>query len=101
MKPIPTAREVYQILKDLAMGERLLHKVQADAGVLIIEIDDWRLILSHDGNHLERCEACTAADGRRATLQDWPRYGTDPVSFLSAWERTQLERMLLRKHNTT
>lgn len=89
-----TAREVYQVLKDLAMGERLLNGVQADAAGLIVDIDGWTLTLGHDGKHLERCETCTAADGRTATQQDWPRYGTDPVSFLSVWERTQLERML-------
>lgn len=95
MSQPPTAREVYQVLKDLAMGERLLHKVQAGGAVLTFEVDGWILTLSHDGHHLDRCEACTTADGRHATLQNWPRYGTDPVSFLSVWERTQLERMLI------
>lgn len=90
--PALTAREVYQVLKDLAMGERLPRVVRADGDWLSVETDGWTLTLAHD---LEHCQACSAADGRAATSHDWPRHGTDPVSFLSAWERRQLERLML------
>lgn len=94
--PVLTAREVYQVLKDLALGVRHLRSVRMhdDGGLLTADIDGWALTLGLDGNNLDHCQSCMAADGRLATQQAWPRYGTDPVSFLSIWERAQLERVL-------
>ena len=94
--PVLTAREVYQVLKDLALGVRHLRSVRihADGGSLTADIDGWALTLGLDGNSLDHCQSCVADDGRLATQQAWPRYGTDPVSLLSVWERAQLERVL-------
>lgn len=103
--PVLTAREVYQVLKDLALGVRHLRSVRihADGGSLTADIDGWALTLGFDGNSLDHCQSCVADDGRLATQQAWPRYGTDPVSLLSVWERAQLERVLpgpvARSHN--
>ncbi|WP_429385987.1 DUF7693 family protein [Pseudomonas sp. YL-218 TE3947] len=37
---------------------------------------------------------CRTPDCRVGTVEDWQRYGTDPVELLSGWEREQLERLL-------
>lgn len=94
------AREVYQVLKDLALEQRSLRKAAvqpddetADAS-LVVEIDDWLLALSSDEQGLALCQLCRAPDGRLGTIEDWYRAGTDPVAFLSAWEKQQVERLL-------
>ncbi|GAB7529160.1 hypothetical protein PS3A_15690 [Pseudomonas sp. 3A(2025)] len=94
------AREVYQVLKDLALEQRSLRKADvqpvdqtADASV-VVEVDDWLLILASDEQGLALCQLCRAPDGRLGTIDDWHRAGTDPVAFLSAWEKQQVERLL-------
>jgi hypothetical protein len=97
--PDLTAREVYQLLKELALGVRQLRTLSATSnGTLSIDIDGWQLLLGLDGVGLDHCTECRAADGRVASqMQAWPRFGTDPLSFLSVWERAQLERLLLSR----
>lgn len=94
------AREVYQVLKDLALEQRSLRKADvqpddraADAP-LVVEIDDWLLVLASDEQGLALCQLCRSPDGRLGTIDDWHRAGTDPVAFLSAWEKLQVERLL-------
>lgn len=48
----------------------------------------------NDSSTLDYCEDCRAPGRRVGTVEDWQRYGTDPVELLSGWEREQLERLL-------
>lgn len=98
-QPDLTAREVYQLLKDLALGVRQLRAVSTTVdGALSVDIDGWQLLLGLDGQGLDHCTKCRAEDGRVATQIDaWPRFGTDPVSFLSVWERARLEQLFSRQ----
>ncbi|WP_082481869.1 MULTISPECIES: plasmid pRiA4b ORF-3 family protein [Pseudomonas] len=94
------AREVYQVLKELALGQRTLCKIdeQLDNETgdepLLVTVDDWLLALSFDEQGLALCQFCRAPDGRLGSMQDWHRAGTDPVAFLSAWELQQVEGLL-------
>ena len=95
-----TARDVYQVLKDVALGTRIMRRTSSQSlseiynGLMPVEIDGWRLTLFNDGGTLDYCEVCRSPDGRVGTAEDWQRYGTDPVELLSGWEREQLERLL-------
>ncbi|MGJ7516732.1 DUF7693 family protein [Pseudomonas baetica] len=93
MQPL-TAREVYQTLRDAALGVRPLKRLaeQPDSGPVRIEIDGWRLTLDVDDIHLRHCVHCLSPDGR--AFDGGQRYGTDPVSLLSTWELAQIERLL-------
>ena len=89
-----TAREVYQSLRDAALGIRPLQRLdeQPGAGLMQVDIEGWRLTLDVDGNHLRHCQRCQSPDGREGVFDSWQR--TDPVSLLSTWELTQVERLL-------
>lgn len=63
-------------------------------GLMPVEIDGWVLTLFNDCDALDYCEYCRSPGGRVGTVEDWQRYGTDPVDLLRAWEREQLERLL-------
>lgn len=95
------AREVYQVLKDLALGLRRVHATRPQhwqelkTGAVQIDVDGYTLTLFKDAGALGYCAACEAADGRRADMYSWPGAGTDPLELLSVWERTQLEKLLL------
>ena len=95
-----TSRDVYQVLKDVALGTRIMHRASLQTwnevynGLMTVEIDGWLLTLFNDGGTLDYCKDCRAPDGRVGSLETWQRYGTDPVELLSAWEREQLERLL-------
>lgn len=95
MPPL-TAREVYQTLRHAALGTHLLRRldIPAGPGQVRVDIDGWRLTLDVDGVHVRHCQSCHSPDGREGDLDSWQRYGTDPVSFLSAWELAQIERLL-------
>lgn len=98
MPPLPP-REVYQRLRDAAMGVRTLHVIQAlGHGHLLVDIEDWQLTLDFAEQTLHHCEHCRASDGRSGALDSWQRYGTDPVSLLSTWELAQLEHLLKASH---
>ncbi|MCW8278851.1 hypothetical protein IMF27_27810 [Pseudomonas sp. PCH199] len=93
MPPL-TAREVYQQLRDAALGLRLLKCVdqQPESGPVQVDIEGWLLTLDVDGIHLRHCLHCQCPDGR--AFDGGQRYGTDPVSLLSTWELAQIERLL-------
>jgi hypothetical protein len=95
-KPVPplTAREVYQQLRDAALGLRPLQRLdeQTEAGLVQVDIERWRLSLDIDGVHLRHCVCCHSADDR--VFDGGQRFGTDPVSLLSTWELAQIERLL-------
>jgi hypothetical protein len=94
--PTVTSREAYQCLRDAALGVRSLVTVahQADGQVDVL-IDGWRLTLVRDSEGLAHCSQCQCPHGRRGTLDEWHRYGTNPVDHLSLWERGQIERLLV------
>jgi hypothetical protein len=95
-----TAREVYQVLKDVALGTRIMTRSSSQSlseiynGHMPVAVDGWYLALFNDGGTFDYCEDCRTPDGRVGTVEDWQRYGTDPVELLSGWEREQLERLL-------
>lgn len=100
-RPPPlTAREVYQVLKDTALGVRTMRRLSAhvgdepDSGVVDVAIDGWQLRLHVLHETVQRCDSCTADDGRSAWQEDWQRFGTNPVDLLSQWEHEQLYRQL-------
>lgn len=94
------AREVYQVLRDVALGIRTLNRISSQswtevyAGLVVFEADGWIITLFNDCDSLDYCDACNAPDGRSGSFENWNRFGTDPVSFLSAWERGQLEALI-------
>lgn len=65
---------------------------------MTVGFEGWQLTLFNDGSTLDYCEHCRAPDGRLmgalGTVEDWRRYGTDPVELLSGWEREKLVRLL-------
>jgi hypothetical protein len=92
--PVPplTAREIYQQLRDAALGLRPLRRLDGQAGPVLIDIEGWRLSLDVDHLHLRHCLHCQSPDGR--AFDGGQRFGTDPVSLLSTWELAQIERLL-------
>jgi hypothetical protein len=92
-----TAREVYQQLRDAALGIRSLQRLDeyAEPGQVQVDVEGWRLTLDFDGNHLRHCQQCQSPDGREGECDSWQRFGTDPVSLLSTWELAQVERLLI------
>ena len=58
-KPALTAREVYQVLKDVALGTRIMHRASLQTwnevynGLMTVEIDGWRLTPFNDGGTLD------------------------------------------------
>ncbi|MCQ3002331.1 MULTISPECIES: hypothetical protein [Pseudomonas] len=89
-----TARDVYQLLKDIALETRTLHTVKSRKGQIEIEVDGWQLTLVSEENKLSHCQACRSPEGSHGTADSWQRYGTDPVKLLSIWEHEQLQRLL-------
>ncbi|MHC8382410.1 DUF7693 family protein [Pseudomonas sp. LB3P14] len=100
MPPL-TAREVYQPLRDAALGIRPLTRLddQPVPGQAQVDIEGWRLTLDFDGIRLRHCQRCQSPDGREGVFDSWQRYGTDPVSLLSTWELAQIERLLTELKN--
>ncbi len=96
MSAFLTAREVCQRLRDAAL-EVLVFKVceaPSASGLVAVDIEGWRLLLDFDGGRLHHCEYARDTDEREGALDDWQRFGTDPVSLLSTWELAQIERLL-------
>jgi hypothetical protein len=95
-----TARDVCQMLTDVALGKRIMTRSSTQSwneiyhGLMAVEIDGWLLTLFNDCDTLDYCEYCRSPDGRVGTFELWQRDGADPVELLSAWEREQLERLL-------
>lgn len=95
-----SAREVYQILEDVALGTRAMTGATIQSwreiyhGLVPVEIDGWHLMLFNDCDSLDYCEHCRSPNGRVGSFETWQRYGTDPVELLSEWKRQQLEVLL-------
>ncbi|MBP0950533.1 hypothetical protein V2L05_09065 [Pseudomonas alliivorans] len=88
-----SAREVYQRLKEAALGVRSLRRLDdCESNPIRIDIEGWRLTLEISGSCVTGCLHCLNADGQQGTAEDWPR--TDPVSLLSGWEQAQIERLV-------
>jgi hypothetical protein len=94
------AREVYQILKDVALGLRTMRRVSdqscADlhSGVITVEIDGWEMTFFVDCYDFDYCEQCTSPDGRVGSYETWHRFGTNPAHLLSNWEHQQLKGLV-------
>lgn len=88
------------MLTDVALGKRIMMRSSIQSwggiyhGLMSVEIDGWLLTLFNDCDTLDYCEYGRSPDGRVGTLELWQRDGVDPVEILSAWERTELERLL-------
>ncbi|BBN64085.1 hypothetical protein KUIN1_32750 [Pseudomonas sp. KUIN-1] len=89
-----TTREVYQQLRDAAMGTRSLKLIgtPSGSGLQQVEIDGWLMSLEITEGSPTRCRACRCPLGREGSFESWLR--TDPVSLLSGWEHAQIERLL-------
>ncbi|WLH33608.1 hypothetical protein PSH79_16895 [Pseudomonas sp. FP2196] len=97
MSSLLTAREVCQRLREAALGVLAfrLCETPSEAGLVAVDIEGWHLLLDFEGERLHHCEYARSADGHEGALETWQRYGTDPVSLLSTWELTQIERLLI------
>ncbi len=96
-----TAREVCQVLRDIALQTRVMRRVETQASAstleqtVTIEVDGWVLDLSTADGALAYCQYCQAPDGRAGSCETWQRYGSDPVQWLSTWELEQVRRLLI------
>ncbi|MGF6113440.1 hypothetical protein QFZ85_005000 [Pseudomonas frederiksbergensis] len=94
-----TAREVCQVLTDVALGQRIMTRSSIQSwseiyhGLMPVSTDGWVLTLFNDCDTLDYCEYCRSPDGRVGTLEVWQCEGADPVGLLSAWGREQFERL--------
>lgn len=86
-----TAREAYQVLRDIALGIRVMRRVdrslQPNYGLVIR--------LYGEDETLDYCDSCHCPDGRAYAFSASQYFGTDPLELLSTWERAQLERLLM------
>jgi hypothetical protein len=64
------------------------------AGHFVVDVEGWRLTIYNDCDELDYCEECVSPEGRRWKFESGDRGGTDPVAFLSTWERQNLEWIL-------
>ncbi|MEH6564861.1 MAG: hypothetical protein V7756_06020 [Halopseudomonas sp.] len=96
----PGPREVYQLLRNVALG--LLHLertaegswTQVHTGSVRVQIEGHLVWLVKESGSLDHCLACQMSDGRRADQSAWAQPGTDPLELLSVWERAQLMAIL-------
>ncbi|MCP1507225.1 hypothetical protein J2Y83_003198 [Pseudomonas marginalis] len=89
-----SAREAYQVLKDMALETRVISACAATDDTVNVEIDGWQVVLLTHGALLVGCQHCRSPDGRNGSLDSWQRYGTNPVALMSTWEQAQVERLL-------
>jgi len=91
-----TTREVCQLLRDIALGTRVISLANtASSGMVNIAVDGWTLGLCTSNGALRHCEFCHSPDGRSVSMAAWQRYGTDPVELLSTWELAQVSGLLM------
>ena len=88
-----SAREAYQVLKDMALETRVISACAAADDTVSVETDGWRMVLLTQGTVLVGCQHCRSPDGRHGSLDSWQRYGTNPVALMSMWEHAQVERL--------
>lgn len=95
-----TAREVCQVLRDIALGVRTMCRLgqqswsEINSGSMTVDVDGWVITFYNDSGTLDYCDSCLSPDGCAYTLDSHQRYGTDPVQLLSTWEHAQLENLL-------
>ncbi|NWA24957.1 hypothetical protein HX870_29705 [Pseudomonas gingeri] len=95
-----TARETYQVLRDIALGVRTMHRLGTQSwaeiycGQMTVETDGWVITLYNDCDTLDYCDSCYSPDGRVYIFDSMQRFGTDPIELLSTWEYAQLEKLL-------
>src|SRR5450830_466469 len=95
-----TAREAYQVLRDIALGVRTMRRlgnqswVQIPCGLMTVEVEGWVISFYNDCDTLDYCDSCYCPDGRAYVFDSFQRFGTDPVELLSTWEHAQLGRLL-------
>ena len=98
-KPL-TAREAYQILRDIALGVRSMRRLGQQSwaeiycGLMTVEADGWVLTFYNDCDTLDYCDSCYSPEGRAYLFDSLQSYSTDPVELLSTWECAQLEKLL-------
>lgn len=98
-KPL-SARDTCQVLRDIALGIRVMRRVGGDAqvdidsGLMTVEADGWLITFYKEHNALDHCDRCLSPEGRVYLFDARQRYGTDPLELLSTWERGQLETLL-------
>ncbi|MGP4958104.1 DUF7693 family protein [Pseudomonas helleri] len=98
-KPL-TAREAYQILRDIALGVRSMRRLGEQSwaeiycGLMTVETDGWVLTFYNDCDTLDYCDSCYSPEGRAYIFDSLQSYSTDPVELLSTWEHAQLEKLL-------
>lgn len=91
--PVPAntllVREVYQILKDVALGTRVMTRIvrqawdEVYASHFEVEVDGWRLSIYNDCDSLDYVETCIASHSRRWSFDSSQRFDTDPVELMS------------------
>ncbi|BBH46072.1 hypothetical protein [Pseudomonas sp. KU43P] len=95
-----TTREAYQVLRDIALGIRTMHRVsgqrwaQRQCGQMTVEVEGWVLAFCIEGGALDHCASCYAPDGRAYVFDSTHRFGTHPMELMSTWEHEQLTRLL-------
>lgn len=95
-----SARETCQLLRDIALGIRTLHRLDetnwADAyeSAMTVATDGWIITFHNHENGCFLCERCESPDGRTYLFDSSQRYGTDPTELLSTWEHTRLAEIL-------
>ena len=95
-----TAREAYQILRDIAQGVRTMRRIGQQSwaeiccGLMTVEADGWVFTFYNDCDTLDYCNSCYAPDGRAYIFDSSQLYGTDPVELMSTWELQKLEKLL-------
>lgn len=95
-----TAREAYQILRDIALGIRSMRRLGQQSwpdiygGLMTVDADGWVLTFYNDCGTLDYCDSCYSPEGRAYVFDSLQSYSTDPVELLSTWERAQLEKLL-------
>ncbi|MBA5708475.1 hypothetical protein DT037_15590 [Pseudomonas fulva] len=98
--PSLATREVYQILRDIALGIRNLQRVsepgwtEIACGSMTVQADGWILTLRNEAGTLDHLISCFSPDGRAYSFSAHHHYGTDPVALMSTWEHAQLLRLL-------
>lgn len=93
-----TAREVYQVLREVVLGRRGMTKVSSQTSDEVyachfeVDVEGWRISIYNDCDELDYCEQALSLSGQRWDFDPGAR--TDPIALLSTWEHQSLERML-------
>lgn len=99
-KEMLTAREVYQILRDAALGTRSMRRITSTSwdeiycGLMTVDVDGWVITLFNDCSDLDYCDSCYSPDGRRYDFSSTNPHALDPVELLDPDEHRRLEEML-------